>query len=217
MVKDIYLFRHGEIEYPLDEQGRKLVYPSETPLSALGILQIQKTSEELRKRQIIFEALFISPFKRAMQSAEIIASGLQVNKMVILPDLSDVNPNSWIGCPLQECIDQTRGDIYSHPKSADQETLEHLIMRARRGIKQVFNEKSTINGVVSHGDLISAMMWGIVKPDEHPTYERMRDNFYLQKGQVAQFKVDNDLRLVGEVSFIAVSEVALSAENYRGH
>jgi len=216
MNKKIYCIRHGEVKYPLDREGRKLVYSPETPLSLLGRLQTKKIADRLKEDGVTIEVLFVSPFARTRESAEILKKSLQTPKVFIVDDLHDVYPNSWIGCPIEE-YKTVEGDIYNNPQPQEQETLEHLLMRAKRGIEYIAKTGNFNSiGIVSHGDLLSGIDWVLRTPDILPSYIEMKNRFYLQKGQVAVYTIDPSLRLVDEVRLITVPEVQQSVEVYRG-
>lgn len=215
MNKQIYFIRHGEVQYPLDDRGRKLIYSPNTPLSVLGKLQLEKLGERLKTEKIKPEVLFTSPFTRAVQSAEKIQQTLLIPRIIQINDLRDVDPNSWEGLPIEE-YGFIKGDIYSHPKSSNQETLSHLIERAKNALKTIFQSEFNLIGVVSHGDLLSAIGWVLKGPSRLPEdYSEMKINFYPQKGEAIECLVDPFLRLIGERRLITVNEVNQSREKYR--
>lgn len=215
MSRKVYFIRHGDVEFPLDKKGRKLIYPPETPLSILGRRQIHQVAEQLKKEGIRLDALFSSPFKRARESANMLLEELSIPKLIIVNDLHDVHPNSWTGRPLEEYA-KIEGDIYSHALSQDQETLEQLLIRAKRALELVMGtENFSSVGVISHGDLLSGADWVLRTPDRVPSYIEMKNNFYLQKGQVAEYKIDPSLRIVDEVRLVTVPEVLQSIEGWR--
>ncbi len=213
-MKTIYAVRHGDIAAPKNASGRPLVYPPETPLSEIGINQLQKVGEKLRKDGIDLEVLFSSPFLRAKQSAEILRSILAIPQIIEIPQLRDVDPNSWIGHTIEDYA-AIQGDIYSHPQSDKQESLPHLLSRARQALGIIAGSEFHSMGVVSHGDLLSCFDWILKSPDTFPSYLEMKNRFYLQKGQVAEYTIDPNLRLVDEVRLITVDEVNKSLEGYR--
>ncbi|GHP01051.1 phosphohistidine phosphatase SixA [Reticulibacter mediterranei] len=80
---DIILVRHGKKVESLPD--------SETPLAQKGIEQISKLKNQLEQLQIKPEAYFTSKFKRAKQTAEILASGTAIPVFpidVLTPDTS---------------------------------------------------------------------------------------------------------------------------------
>lgn len=210
MNKKVYLIRHGDVENP-----KKLVYPPETSLSSLGRTQLHKVAELFKSQGIKIDALFVSPFARAKESAMILQQELAIHENIIIDDLSDVHPNSWVGKPLVE-YGKIEGDIYGHPQSSEQETLNHLLMRAKKGLEQIVaRDDFNSVGIVSHGDLISGIDWILRTPDRVPTYIEMKNRFYLQKGQVAEYTLDPSLKILDEVKLLTIPEVKQSLEGYR--
>ena len=70
----IYLIRHGQTELNNAQvlQGR-----SDYPLNEAGIRQAQEAAQKLRERGIRFSRVYSSPLIRAVQTAEIVAPGIQ--------------------------------------------------------------------------------------------------------------------------------------------
>ena len=212
--KTIYLIRHGEIIYPLDEKNTKLIYGSDVSLDPLGRLQIQELAKKLQEEHAVPDVFAVSPFKRTQESAEILQDILGV-PFYSVSNLRDIDPNSWEGYPLNE-LDQFEGDVYSHPRSANQETLEHLVKRAKKALEAIVSDNPGKRiGIISHGDLLSAIVW-ILKHQETPSsYKEMKNNFYLNKGQAYECVVDEGLRMRGNGRFINVSELNEGIEGFR--
>lgn len=72
MKKDFYVFRHGQKDMNL--AGRWQGSGIDVPLNETGLLQARQLAEELRFSGI--QAVFSSPLKRAVQTAEIVAEVL---------------------------------------------------------------------------------------------------------------------------------------------
>lgn len=218
METDFYLIRHGEVNYPLDRTGRKLVYGPETLLAKLGEIQLEDLADQFFKEKIPVQIIFSSPFTRAKQSADIFKEKLSIKELIILDELKDVWPNSFEGQPLEEYFKINGGDIYSHPLSSNQESLEHLVERARTArklITETVHDKYTKVAIVSHGDLLSAFDWGLKREESPVSYEKMKKSFYLQKGQAIHYRVGPEGQLVDEGRLITVETVKKSVEKYR--
>ena len=216
MHTNIYLIRHGEVVFEKDTQGRKLIYFSTAHLAPLGITQLHKPGLELKKEHVFLETLVVSPYIRAQESAVILQKELGVTFFYTEEDLKDVYPNSWEGFPFDEYL-LHGGDGYSHPRTAYQESLEHIVKRGRHVIEKIIqkNEGHTI-GIVSHGDLLSALHWALKFKDIIPMgYKEMIKSFYLQKGQAYHIVVNSSFQIVGNGRFITVAEVHQSTEDFR--
>lgn len=74
MKKDFYLFRHGQTD--MNAAGRWQGQGIDLPLNNIGIKQAQELGEELKNSGV--EAIFSSPLKRAVQTAEIVSEALNI-------------------------------------------------------------------------------------------------------------------------------------------
>jgi broad specificity phosphatase PhoE len=216
-MKTIYLIRHGEVEFPLDSQGRRLVYGQETGLSQLGKEQIIDVAKELGQQKIKLEVLFVSPAKRTVETADILRTQLLIPKIIIIKDINDVSPLSWLGYPLDDYF-KIRGDGYSQPKSSNQESLEHMVKRSEKAIKEIIKDKSfNVVGIVSHGDIISSIDWVLDKPNTLPkSYFDLQNHFYPSKGDVIEYLINGENNKVERKRIIRVEKVKKSFELFRG-
>ncbi len=127
----VYVFRHAEVVYPLDTQGRKLMYSSDTHISDTGREQLNSLMKILKNRGVIFDSVETSSYIRAVESAQILAHVFGLGEPVINSGLNDSYVQGWIGVPLseqQELMDKGE-DIYMNPQSEDQESYEHIAKR----------------------------------------------------------------------------------------
>ena len=86
MRKDFYLFRHGETDYNKDLRWQGCGI--DMPLNATGISQAEALSERLKPLGL--EIIYSSPLKRALETAQIVATQLKL-KVKIIPDLREGN------------------------------------------------------------------------------------------------------------------------------
>lgn len=214
----ILLIRHGEVEYPLDSEGRKVVYGPDTSLSSMGRRQIQQLSTRIKEEKFIPKAVFTSPFRRARETADILCHNLLWPSPTVTENLQDVHNPDWIGIPLED-YGKIGGDIYRDPKSPNQESLTQLTQRAKSALNEILdkiiNKDSASIVLVSHGDLLSALHWGLIHTTAPPTYKVMKDNFYLLKGGAYQVVLDEQKRLVGKGKHILIQEVEQTRETWR--
>jgi len=217
-IMKLFAIRHGDIEYPYDEQGRKLVHGPNAPLSNLGKVQIHELGRRLTKEGIVLDAVYTSPYLRAQQTAKILSEELSgINKYTI-DGLKDVFPCSAEGKTWED-LEKIGADIYTHPFSENQESLEHLVSRARSTIETILVDAKQRGydsiAIVSHGDTLSAIDWTLRHPVNPASYLEMRDASYLQKAQVFEYPLDDKLRLSGEGRLITVEQVKQSVEAFR--
>ena len=105
-MTELILARHGETEWNVEEIFRGRI---DIQLNETGIKQVELLAKHLSKIKI--DAIYSSPLKRALRTAEIIAvyHKLQVK---IAPELIDFNFGEWQGLSHQEVKEKHKG-IYA--------------------------------------------------------------------------------------------------------
>jgi phosphohistidine phosphatase len=73
---NLYLVRHADA-IPLGEQG--VSTDEERPLSERGVKQVERLAQGLKRLGIPVDRIFTSPLRRAVQTAEELCRGLQLN------------------------------------------------------------------------------------------------------------------------------------------
>lgn len=214
---NIILIRHGEIAYPLNERGQRLLYGPNVPLSEVGYNQMNQLAATLKQDGTRLDFLFSSPYIRAQQSAESFVREFGVS-ISTDHNLRDVDCMGWIGVTMDE-LASVGGDIYAlPPRSEDQESLTQVVARARNVLSKIAtNREGMTVGVVSHGDLLSAMNWVLTKKGIPSTYGEMVANRYLDKAQAIVYQVEGDLRTIGEGRLIITEESRTTVEGFRSN
>jgi len=105
-MTQIILVRHGETEWNIEEIFRGRI---DIELNETGIKQAKLLAEYLSDLKI--EAIYSSPLKRALKTAEIIA-GYHKLDVEITPGLIDFNYGEWQGLPHQEVKDKYK-ELYA--------------------------------------------------------------------------------------------------------
>ncbi len=95
-MTEIILVRHGETEWNVAEIFRGRI---DIELNETGIKQAELLAEYLSDVRI--EAIYSSPLKRALRTAEMIADYHQL-EVKIAPGLTDLDFGQWQGLPHQE-------------------------------------------------------------------------------------------------------------------
>lgn len=214
--------RHGEQEYPHDEHGRKIVSTLDAPLVELGIIQMRRLGEQLAKEGPALDALYTSPILRARQSAEVLANELEISNTYIVNGLEENSPNSAEGKTYDE-LEVIGGDIYAHPFSPDQESLDHLVERTRDTIKFILSDAKEHGfssvGIVGHGDPLCALDWSLKHTELPTSYAEMRDSYYPQKGQALEYTISGDepFRIKGEGRIITTEAAKQTIEGFRSY
>lgn len=192
----VYIIRHAEVEYPLNEQGERLMYPKETHISREGKDQIVNFAQLLKSKGVRFDRIETSEHTRAWETAEILVNILGAPEAVPNPAFNDSYVPGWIGVPLkkqQELMDRGE-DIYQNPGSSDQETKEQVAKRMVDGFYDlVKRNKGKTVAIVSHGDPIRLLMYRLEHPEgEIPSMSILSKEGYLKRGEAFCVELDNE-------------------------
>lgn len=204
----IYLFRHGEVEYPLNDKGQKLLYGPDVNLSAEGRKGVKLLGNQLLKDRVSIDIFYTSPSLRAIQTADIIAEILGIKTIIQNENLKDTYTPGYTGTPYKDLI-AIGGNTYENPRSPDQETIIHISKRMVQAFKKVFNKtkkERILIGIVSHGDPLRILLERLLHPENPlPNPATMRDKDYLEKGTAVRLVLDNNMRVL-EHKFINPSK-----------
>jgi broad specificity phosphatase PhoE len=112
-MTEIILVRHGQTEWNIAEVFRGQI---DIDLSQTGVKQAELLAEYLTHSTI--EAIYSSPLKRALRTAEIVAAPHKL-KVNIEPDLVDLNFGCWQGLTV-ETVKEKYAELYAtwiaHPE-----------------------------------------------------------------------------------------------------
>ena len=154
----LYLIRHGENTANITKEfSHRLVDYSLTPK---GVLQAQQTAEYFKSRQI--DAIYCSPLKRAIETAEIIGHAIGI-RPVIMEEFREVNvgalemlggsPENWA---THDSIVQAWFEGQPDVIFPEGENYHMLLERMRSGVAQILrkqHDKSSI--IVGHGGIFT--------------------------------------------------------------
>ena len=200
----IYLIRHGEVEYPLNDQGEKLLYGPDVNLSEEGRKGVVLLGKQLLKNRTHIDVIYTSPIKRCVQTADIIARILGIKTIIKNEDLRDTYTPGYTGTPYKDLI-AIGGNTYEHPRSPDQETIAEISKRMYRGLKKIFDiagKKHIAVGIVSHGDPLRILLERLKNPENPlPNPATMRDEDYLEKGTAMKLLINSNMKIL-EYEFI---------------
>ncbi|MEI7620659.1 MAG: histidine phosphatase family protein [Candidatus Falkowbacteria bacterium] len=154
---NIYIVRHGQ-----DEDNAKLILNGHRnkSLTALGRKQAKELAQTLKKLEIKFTASYVSPLKRAKETADIITKELKLKKAKVFSGLIERDFGIMTGKPLSDIIPLCSPDIlvtekinyFLNPYGA--ETFPELLKRAKRSLAEIKrNNKSGNVLLVAHGDI----------------------------------------------------------------
>jgi broad specificity phosphatase PhoE len=183
----IYLIRHGEVYNP-----SKILY-GRLPnfgLSETGKKQTEESAEFLKDKQI--SALYSSPLLRAKETAEIIKGKIDLPKLFITDEITEVLTS------YQEQktsnLDLLQSEVYLKPLSQNDETIEQIATRMRKfttGMLEMYKGKNI--AVVSHGDPIMILKAYI--QNKELTVNVFKTNTYVKHAEIYQIDADDNNKL----------------------
>ncbi len=194
-----YCVRHGESSY--NAEGR-IQGQSDVPLSDLGRLQGKAVAAELAKAPI--KAVFSSPLRRALQTAEPLAEALNLPIQTdprlmeihagifqdqLRSDLPELYPQEWA------CW-QSGDPDFAIPGG---ETRRRLMQRGREAFESIRELGHQQIAVITHGGLLAAALKALLEipAERHP--------FVLQNGSITRLawtQVEPKLFTFGQVDHL---------------
>lgn len=172
MASQVLLIRHGETDWNATGrwQGNAPV-----PLNATGRQQAQALARYLAAQPQTIDALYSSPLRRALQSAEIIADALGLP--IRLEDrLREVDLGDWQGLRRTEAQawDPERFAAYEadwyHVPAPNGESRRDLQQRARAAFDDLSaRHRGQTIALVSHGGTLGMLLESLLGKIERPT------------------------------------------------
>ncbi len=174
-MTEIILVRHGATEWNVAEVFRGQI---DIDLSETGVRQAELLAAYLSTSAI--EAIYSSPLKRALKTAEIIANHHKL-KANVEPDLIDFNFGQWQGLSHQE-VKEKYGDLYArwiaHPEKVRMPGGETLDDVRKRVIlvrnKVIENHRGTIV-IVGHRVVNKVMVCALLGLDNRHFWKIRQD------------------------------------------
>ncbi len=215
---EIFLIRHGEQFYCKNEQGKKLISGSDAPLIDLGREQMRELRAALDREGIVLNAVYRSPLLRSKQSTDELVGEAPI-PIYVVNELKEGFPDSDTNHTYDE-LEERGGDIYAHPFSEEQESLEYLVQRSRAAIEYILGDSKehgyNIIGIVGHGDPLCALDWALKHANPPISYAEMRDSYYPQKAQAKEYIInDKNLELESEGRLIITEASQATVEAFR--
>jgi broad specificity phosphatase PhoE len=175
-MTEIILARHGETEWNVQEVFRGRV---DVELNQRGIKQAELLAEHLSHLKL--DAIYSSPLRRAVKTAEIIAS-LHRLKVKIAPGLIDCDFGQWQGLRLQEVKDRYK-ELYDQwvnsphlVKIPDGESLNGVGKRALVVVEGVIAKHKGTSVLVSHRVVNKVLICALLGLDNSHFWNIRQDN-----------------------------------------
>lgn len=153
----LLLARHGQSVWNAE---RRFQGATDVPLSPLGRAQAEALGIALRGRRLA--AAYVSPFRRARETAELALAGAGV-PLITLDELRELSLGTWEGCTVEE-VRGRAGDPYTRWLLAPHdcpppggEPLDAVCARVRAAMERIAAAHPDGEDVlvVSHGGVIS--------------------------------------------------------------
>jgi len=186
-MTEIIIVRHGETEWNVGEIFRGRI---DIELNETGIKQAELLAEYLSKQTI--DAIYSSPLKRALRTAEIIA-GYHKLDVDIAPGLIDFNYGQWQGLSHQEVKDEYK-ELYTawtnRPDQVKMPAGESLDDVSKRATGVVTNISSRYKGtvvLVSHRVVNKVLICALLGLDNSRFWKIKQDT-----GGITTFTYENE-------------------------
>jgi 2,3-bisphosphoglycerate-dependent phosphoglycerate mutase len=167
--------RHAESQGNIDKvfQGQ-----TETPLTRLGEAQASALGEHFVKIKKRFDRVYSSPQIRALQTAELVCTSLNL-KIETSPLLKEINNGKLAGLNGDEISSRfsTRPDQSNPylPVGENGESWLELFLRGMKVIDLIFSNPPGDFLVISHGTILNAILLSIIGTPPQPS---MRSAFF---------------------------------------
>jgi len=154
---NIYIVRHGE-----SKDNAKSILSSylDKGLTALGRKQSKELAQTLKQMGVNFTAVYVSPLKRAKETAQVIVRELKLKAAKVMPSLVERNLGLMHGKPTVDIIPLYYPDIVVTEgvtyilKGYGVETFPQLLQRAKTVLANIKKKHRSGNILlVAHGDI----------------------------------------------------------------
>jgi broad specificity phosphatase PhoE len=191
VTTELYLVRHGETDW---NQQRRIQGLTDIPLNDTGREQARATGRLLARRR--WDAVFSSPLRRALETAEIIAEELGLPAPATVDALVERNYGDAEGMNFLD-IERKYPDRGSVPGQESREEVVARVLPALHELAAAHPDQRLV--VVSHGGAIRAVLTAV---DPHYTHGM------IANGSVHSFEFGDDvLKLIEFDDPIAVDSL----------
>ena len=166
--KKMLLVRHGKTDWNVEVRFQG---STDIPLNDIGYQQALKTAARLKSWQDA--AIYSSPLKRAMQTAEAISGGAPVTP---LEGFTEINFGDWEGSRVsdirakdKEALEAWHRDgFFSIPENA--ETWDQINERVSQALSVCLPKDDERIIIVAHGGILRAIMINLLQLDPHTAW-----------------------------------------------
>ncbi|MCR4279966.1 MAG: histidine phosphatase family protein [Candidatus Komeilibacteria bacterium] len=154
----IYLIRHCNPDYPQMSKVGDIAMP----LSTIGIKQRRYLTNRLRK--IKFTSIYTSEFRRAQETADLIARQKKIIP-IVEKRLNEINWTDWYKMKYFNMTERKRRIGLKYYKQLDKD-LDKYQKRSRRVMTDIYKANKGKNALVfCHGNVIRSLVTDILNAD----------------------------------------------------
>ena len=171
-MKHIYLVRHGHTE-----DSQLVCYrENQVPLSGEGMKQADRLEEYFRDKNI--SAVYSSPYKRALQTAELMMPGRDIGQE---NNFREIDMGIWQGRTFKEIKSlwpedyEERGRKPLDFRAPEGESFRNCLKRAKEALLEICSRTEGDLVVVSHSGVIKALLWDLLEKQEEEFFAIKQD------------------------------------------
>lgn len=160
---EIYFLRHGETQW--NRERRIQGSTPYTDLTEFGVKLAELTRDGFRASAITFDAIYSSPLKRALHTAQIVADGAPIvtDKRLIEMDFGKYEGTSIVnGKYTDDNIKACFEDVANYIPPEGAESIDDVVKRLFSFIDEVFLPLENLHKrilVVAHGGVMRALLY----------------------------------------------------------
>ena len=205
-LEDIFIIRHGESDEDVNPEMKGVIHNSEMALTPKGIEQAHEVAEKLKGEIVNSDEVtfYVSPYKRAQQTAKIILDTLKNDKikMITEPSIRSLN---WGDTTMENLKEREQeryrvGVLHYNFPNGDRspEYVENIYDFVYRIIKEkhIDNNKRECVVIVGHGFSLRIIVkaftemseddfkWIKNPPNTHVAriyFDSQKNNFYMRE------------------------------------
>lgn len=193
-MSTIYLIRHGQSMYNTQKIVQGSTDHKENTLSPVGVQQAQKLAKHLKDIQV--QAIYSSPYRRAVHTASILMSNRSL-EVHVLPGLVEKGVGILEGHSTQEYHDSyAKWDAFSEQDRwtkqfvTDEETYEAASTRMHQAMMTISKaHPHDIVFAVSHANAIKAFYYRVADLDLNDPFELENCGYLIIDAHDTNFKV----------------------------
>ena len=163
----IYILRHGQTA---KNKAKSLQGRSDDPINDDGIKQARKVAEWFRQQGIVFDVIYSSPLKRAIDTGKIVAADAPV---ILDERLIEMDYGPYEGMDLMNPAPEIVtffSDFVNNPAPEGMEPLSEVVKRAGQFMEDIKGEVEGKNVLISTHAIAMKGILESLTPDSKGSY-----------------------------------------------